>query len=920
MTTLRSVSEPDFRALFEAVPELYLVLAPDRPRTIIAASDAYLRATMTTREEILGRGLFDVFPDNPDDPEATGTSNLAVSISRAIATRAADTMALQRYDIRRPDGEFEERWWSPVNTPVLGDDGHVRYIIHRVEDVTELDMIRRKSIALEAKIASEQQRADLRFRDFVDLAPDGVVACDQAGTILLVNVAAERMFGYARSELIGQPIETLIPERVRAKHPGHVAQFTAAPKLRPMGSGLELAGRRKDGSEFPVEISLSPMPGDGGLMVSTAIRDITERRAIERDLQRLAAIVDSSEDAIIAETLTGEVTAWNASAERLFGYAASEAVGASIVKIVPDGTLDHERAMLDRIARGEKVPAFEATRRRKDGTLIDVSIRLSPIVEAGRVVGASKLTRDITERKRIEESARRANAYLLSAVDTIQGAFAIYDEHDRAVLVNSAVRQLFGGKVADMAVGASFERALDAGLAANVFELDTTTREEFRAARLAYHRDPSGTFELRTTSGRILRVFEQRTPEGGTVSLYVDITADVTREAEVRTARAEAEAASVAKSEFLSSMSHELRTPLNAILGFAELLYRDRKEPLSPRQRERLEHVQRGGAHLLRLIDDVLDLARIESGRIEISAEPMTVVDVIRNVVSTLEPLAARHWIALRFTPDDDSPVVIADRTRVSQILMNFGSNAIKYGRQGGHATLRVSRSAPGIVRIAVTDDGIGIPADKQSKIFEPFQRAGQETGPIQGTGIGLAITKRLAVMMGGSVGFSSEVGQGSEFWIDLPEYREPADKLLSSAARVPIESPLATEGSRRLIIYIEDNPSNIALMHAVIDDLPRLEMLTASTAEIGLPLIRTRRPEVVIMDINLPGMSGIEATRRLAEWPETRSIPVIALSAAVLPKDTARAKESGFYRYLTKPVKLDELVAALEELLVPKG
>jgi PAS domain S-box-containing protein len=911
--------EIDFQALFEAAPGLYLVLAPDPARTILAASEAYLHATMTTRRDILGRGLFDVFPDNPDDPEATGTRNLAASIARAIATRFADVMAVQKYDVRRPDGDFEERWWSPVNTPVVDEGGNVRYVIHRVEDVTELVRARQEGVVLAAKIASEQHRADLRFRDLVDLAPDGVVACDETGTILVVNIAAEHMFGYSRAELIGQPIETLIPEAVRARHPGHVASFIANPKARPMGSGLQLAGRRKDGSEFPVEISLSPVRGDGGLMVSTAIRDITARRAIERDLQRLAAIVDSSEDAIVATTLSGDVSAWNASAERMFGFAAAEVIGVSIAKIVPDGTLDHERRMLERIARGDKVPAFETTRRHKDGTLIDVSVRISPIIEAGRVVGASKVMRDITERKRIEETARRANAYLGSAVDTIQDGFAIYDEYDRIVLANSAFREIFGETLSGTLTGRSFEDILDTGMEAHTYDLGPLSAAEVRARRLAHHRAPSGTFEMRRTDGRIFRVLEQRTPEGGTVSLYADITSDVAQQDELRAARREAEAASAAKSEFLSSMSHELRTPLNAILGFAELLHRDHKEPLTHRQLERLEHVQRGGAHLLRLIDDVLDLARIESGRLEISAEPMAIENAVDSVVSTLAPMAADHGITIRLSPDNVAATVVADRTRITQILMNFGSNAIKYGRDGGHVTLGISRVAPAVVRIAVSDDGIGIPADKQSRIFEPFQRAGQETGPIQGTGIGLAITRRLAGLMGGSVGFSSDPGRGSEFWIDLPAFRIPTGQVPHLNAPALVASPLAGEGSRFLIAYVEDNPSNIALMHAVMDDLPRLEMVTATTAEVGLELIRTRRPHVVIMDINLPGVSGIEATRTLSQWPETRTIPVIALSAAALPRDTARAKQSGFYRYLTKPVKLDELTATLEEVLLPR-
>ena len=657
------------------------------------------------------------------------------------------------------------------------------------------------------------------------------------------------------------------------------------------------------------------------LVIVLVFHDLTARRKSEEDALRLAAAVSSSEDAIVLKTLEGTIQTWNPGAERLFGYSANEVIGKSIQIIYPLDRLDEFQSTLERLKRGGSTDHLDTIRVAKSGKRIDVSISEMLMRDAqGDVIGVSKVVRDITERKRVEASARRANAYLLSAVDAIQDPFAIYDDHDKVLLVNSAFRRLFGDSLVGPVVGRSFEDLLDAGLASHTYELGTGAPEELRAHRLAHHRDPVGTFEMRTASGHIFRVVEQRTPEGGAVSLYVDVTADVARADELRTARTEAEAASAAKSEFLSAMSHELRTPLNAILGFAELLQRDRKEPLGPRHLERLTHVQRGGAHLLRLIDDVLDLARIESGRLEISAEPMTVADVIADVVSTLEPQAATHGITLRHEPADVSTTVVADRTRISQILMNFGSNAIKYGRKGGHATLQVSRAAPGVVRIAVSDDGIGIPADKQPKIFEPFQRAGQETGPIQGTGIGLAITRRLAVMMGGRVGFSSEVGRGSEFWIELPEYRAPADKLPILSARDQIESPLASEGSRHLIVYVEDNPSNIALLHAFIGDLPRLEMLTATTAEVGLELIRTRRPAVVIMDINLPGMSGLEATRMLAAWPETRSIPVIALSAAALPHDTARAKESGFYRYLTKPVKLDELTTTLEEILLPRG
>jgi CheY-like chemotaxis protein len=262
-------------------------------------------------------------------------------------------------------------------------------------------------------------------------------------------------------------------------------------------------------------------------------------------------------------------------------------------------------------------------------------------------------------------------------------------------------------------------------------------------------------------------------------------------------------------------------------------------------------------------------------------------------------------------------PKVVADRTRFAQVLINYGSNAVKYGKPGGRAVLAVSARDDGFTRISVSDDGIGIPADKQDKIFQPFHRAGQETGPIEGTGIGLAITRRLAELMGGRVGFRSSPGGGSEFWLDLPVFQAaPSNAERDVAGSRAVSAALSGEGARYTIVYVEDNPSNIAFMQELIEELDRVTLLSVPTAEVGIELVRDRRPDVVIMDINLPGMSGYEATRKLRQWPETREIPVIALTAAAMTGDRKRFADAGFYRYLTKPVRVAELIGTLEELL----
>lgn len=646
-------------------------------------------------------------------------------------------------------------------------------------------------------LALSNESASALVRQLLDGAPDAMVVIDGQGRIVLFNLLAERLFGYTRGEVLGRPIEQLVPARLRETHQRHRALYTRAPSMRPMDTGRELHGVRKDGTEFSVEISLSPILSEGEQLTCASVRDISERKQREQQVKRL-------------------------------------------------------------------------------------------------------------------------QEHLLNAIESIPGAFAIFDHDDRLVLCNSSYRLLFG----DVGPGHTLEGILGSDIIrlsaeAGLFELtEGQTSESFVRSWLDSRQTAEWSLEVATVDGRRLRITERATAGKGRLTTIWDVTDEAKHAHQLLRARTEAEAASHAKSEFLASMSHELRTPLNSILGFAQLLLRDRQAPLSERQQQRVGHVLSSGEHLLHLIDDVLDLARVESGHVCVSLEAVGLEAIVSEVKTTLDPMAARSGISVSVDPELSAPDVVADRTRLKQILLNFGSNAIKYGRHGGQVVIS-THMLPTTVRVQMQDDGVGIAEAQQNKIFQPFQRAGQEAGPIEGTGIGLALSKRLAELMHANLGFTSQQGSGSTFWIELTlASAHSAPTTRSEGAGANLAQLRSEQGPRFRVVYVEDNPSNIAFMEDFFADYDRLDLVTARSAEEGLPLIRACKPDVVIMDLNLPGMNGMDATRMLSQWSETRNIPVIALTAATMLRDSERMRNAGFCRFLTKPVQLDKLARTLDELL----
>ena len=374
-----------------------------------------------------------------------------------------------------------------------------------------------------------------------------------------------------------------------------------------------------------------------------------------------------------------------------------------------------------------------------------------------------------------------------------------------------------------------------------------------------------------------------------------------------------AETANLAKSTFLSSMSHELRTPLNAILGFAQLLDAGSPPPTDS-QRTKLQHIIKAGWYLLELINEILDLAVIESGKLALTLEPVSLFQVIRECQAMMDPEAQKHHIQINYLPFDPTWFAYADHTRVKQVLINLLSNAIKYNRAHGSVEVQCTVTAERI-HVSIKDTGEGLSADKLAHLFQAFNRLGQEAGAEQGTGIGLVVTRKLVEMMGGTIGVESTVGVGTVFWFELK--RDLTVRAAAGSTKPTKFVPRARASTAlRTLLYVEDNPASLTLVEKIITDHTPLRMLTAGDGPLGVALASAHLPDIILMDVNLPGISGIEAMTILRQNPTTKHIPIIALTANAMHDDIEIGLEAGFFRYLTKPIKLNELLKSLDEAL----
>jgi PAS domain S-box-containing protein len=776
----------------------------------------------------------------------------------------------------------------------------------------------------------------------VDSSDDAIVSKDLNGTILSWNGAAERMFGYTAAEVIGHSIRMIIPADRQNEEDFVLGQIRMGQAVR----HHETLRQRKDGSQIPISLTVSPIYDDSGHVIgaSKIARDISDRKEADLAMRRLAGLVESSDDAIVAKDLQSRITSWNRAAERMFGYTAEEAIGQSVRMIIPDDLQSEEDMVLARIRAGGIVDHYETRRRRKDGTEILVSLTVSPIVDdAGRVIGASKIARDITEESHLRATARdqaliaeRLSQVGAMVAASLDSSTIVQRVIDAATSLTQAEFGAFVFNDSDKNSGRRYTVSSHAAAPKDVVErflqersdtLFAATLQGGAAIRLD---DITGGVRsylgvpVRARAGDVLggllfgssaraAFTEQHERIASAIAAWASLALENARL--YLTARD----ADRLKDEFLAVLSHELRTPLNAIVGYSRLL---RGGLLSGPKLERgLETLERNANALTQIVEDVLDISRIVAGKIRLDVQPVELPVVAQNAVATVQPAADAKGIRIETTVDPSAGPVSGDPGRLQQVVWNLLTNAVKFTPKNGRVQLRVER-VNSHVEVTVSDTGAGIRADFLPFVFERFRQAdGSLTRKAGGLGLGLSIARHIVEMHGGSIEAESDgEGRGATFRVQLPLMIVHAASAAVKREHPRTETaapmaPLADLTGVR-VLAVDDDEDALGLLRVVLE-AAGADVTTASSAAAALEQVVVARPHVLVVDLGMPGVDGFQFIARLrgSADEEVRDIPAAALTAFARSEDRMKALRSGFEMHLAKPVDPGELVASLAML-----
>jgi PAS domain S-box-containing protein len=807
---------------------------------------------------------------------------------------------------------------------------------------------------LEDKSQSEWLKAGALQRAIFNSANFSSIATDAKGVIQIFNVGAERMLGYTALDVINKssPADISDPQELVARAaslsleagvaitPGFEALVFKA--SRGIEDIYELTYIRKDGSRFPAVVSVTALRDDqntiiGYLLIGT---DNTARKKAEEALLKAGAlqnaIFNSANFSSIATDAKGVIQIFNVGAERMLGYAADDVMNKRSPADISDSqeliarakSLSAEagvtiqpgfEALVFKASRGIE-DIYELTYIRKDGSRFPAVVSVTALRDAqNAIIGYLLIGTDNTARKQIEgeqkilaQRLRDHQFYTRSLFESNIDALITTDPSGIITDVNKQM-EVLTDCTRDELIGAPFKNYFtDPERAEASIKLVLSEKKVTNYELTAHARGGKET----VVSYNATTFYDRDRTLQGVFAAARDVTErkrldQVLQEKniELEAARLVAEKANLAKSDFLSSMSHELRSPLNAILGFAQLMESDTPAP-TPFQGESIAHILQAGWHLLKLINEILDLAKVESGQIPMNEEPVSLSEVMFECQTMVDRQAQARGIRMTF-PENDIPLyVLADQTRLKQVIINLLTNAIKYNSKNGTVGVVYSQRPSGRIRVSISDTGSGLLPEQMNQLFQAFNRLGQDGGAEEGTGIGLVVAKRLVELMGGRIGVDSSVGIGSVFWFELLSVTRPRRLNFANDAD---EHHLPSQSRAHTVLYVEDNSANMKLVAQIISRYPAIHLLTALDGASGLEIARAAQPDVILMDIKLPGISGFEVLKILRQDPATAHIPVLAISANAVNLDVERGLKAGFFDYITKPIKVRGFMEALE-------